>query len=81
MPARWKAAQRKKALGKFGDALADRRYALGISQEELGHRCGLHRNYIGYLERGETNPTVLTLLALAEGLECRPSDLLRTPFS
>lgn len=42
----------------------------GLSQEELGGKAGLHRNYIGYLERCTKDPTVTTIekLALALGV-------------
>lgn len=36
-----------------------------LSQEELGHRCGLHRTYISSLERGERNVGLLNILTLA----------------
>jgi transcriptional regulator with XRE-family HTH domain len=40
-----------------------------MSQEALGFAAGLHRNYVGALERGETNPTFVTLMRVAHGLE------------
>jgi transcriptional regulator with XRE-family HTH domain len=40
-----------------------------MSQEALGFAAGLHRNYVGALERGETNPTFATLMRVAHGLE------------
>jgi transcriptional regulator with XRE-family HTH domain len=50
----------------------------GLSQEELGYRAGLHRNYVGAIERGEINPTFRVLLKLATGL-CMPlSELIAT---
>ncbi len=69
-------ANREMTLRKFGRSLASRRKALGLTQEEVAEKCGLHPNYIGGLERGERNPTLLTLLALAPALKCRPGDLL-----
>lgn len=39
-----------------------------MSQEALGFAAGLHRNYVGALERGETNPTFVTLMRVAHGL-------------
>ncbi|AVS80329.1 XRE family transcriptional regulator [Paracidovorax avenae] len=52
------------------------RIANGWSQEELADRCGLHRTYIGAIERGERNITVLTLYKLAGALGCDVADLL-----
>jgi transcriptional regulator with XRE-family HTH domain len=53
----------------LGAALRDLRYRRVISQEDLGFRAGLHRNYIGAIERGEINPTFRTLLRLVSGLD------------
>ena len=52
------------------------RKAKGLSQEELGERADLHRNFVGMLERGERNPTLVTLFRLADGLGVAPGDLL-----
>lgn len=51
----------------FGRIIAGKRKQLGISQEELAYRCGVHRTYIGAIERGEKSPTLTTI---DEGL-CR----------
>ncbi len=47
----------------------------GLSQEEVGHRARLHRNYVGAVERGEVNATFRTLLRLSTGLRIKLSDL------
>jgi transcriptional regulator with XRE-family HTH domain len=47
-----------------------------LSQEELGHRAALHRNYVGAIERGEINPTFRVLLKLAVGLDTPLSTLI-----
>jgi transcriptional regulator with XRE-family HTH domain len=68
---------RERVLKEFGRALASLRQEANMSQEELAARSGLHRTYIGGLERAERNPTVMTLMALANGLDVLPSELLR----
>jgi transcriptional regulator with XRE-family HTH domain len=52
------------------------RTALGLSQEELAARAGLHRNYVGMIERLERNPTLTAIEGLAKGLKVRPSELV-----
>lgn len=52
------------------------RIAAGISQEALADRCGLHRTYIGAIERGERNVTLKTLERIAAGLNVDPCALL-----
>ena len=42
---------------------------MGISQEELAFRCGVHRTYIGAIERGEKSPTLTTIEKIAKGLD------------
>lgn len=55
------------------------RREMGISQEELGFRCDLHRTYISGVERGVRNPTVSVLERLANALGVAPMQLLETP--
>ena len=70
----------KKAAGKLNKNLARNlriaRATQDISQEELALRCGLHRTYIGAVERCERNITLRTLELLAKGLGMNPIDLL-----
>jgi transcriptional regulator with XRE-family HTH domain len=49
---------------------------LGLSQEELAGRAGLHRTYIGSIERGERNLAVGNLFALADALKVDVAGLL-----
>lgn len=48
----------------------------GFSQEELAEQCGLHRTYIGSVERHERNVTLSTLEVLASTLGVTVPDLL-----
>lgn len=53
----------------LGVAIKRERSALGISQEELAHRAGLHRTYVSDLERGTRNPSVESIEKLAHALQ------------
>jgi CheY-like chemotaxis protein len=50
-------------------AIKSARSALGISQEELAARAGLHRTYVSDIERGARNPSLESVAKLAEALE------------
>lgn len=64
------------ALDALGAEVRRRRIELGLTQDVLGERAGIHRNYVGMLERGERNATVLTLLRVAKALGVPASSLL-----
>ena len=53
------------------------RNANGLSQEGLADQCGLHRTYIGSVERCERNVTLATLELLAQALKTTVPDLLK----
>ena len=55
---------------RFGDAIRERRTALGLSQEELAEGVGCHRNYMGRIERGEQNITLDMMARVAKALGC-----------
>lgn len=55
-------------LKKFGDRVRAERKKLGLSQEELSFRSGLHRTYIGMIERAEKNITLVNIEKIAKGL-------------
>ena len=61
----------------FGRVIRQRREAIAMSQETLGAETELSRNYIGMIERGETNPTLLVLHALAVALQTSMSALIQ----
>jgi transcriptional regulator with XRE-family HTH domain len=73
IPARPVASPNLTALGAAARELRARR---GLSQEWLGFKAGLHRNYIGAIERGEINPTFRTLVRLTSGLVLPLSELV-----
>jgi len=55
-------------LKVFGNHLRRLRMKKGLSQEKLAELAELHRTYLGGVERGERNPTLLTLVKIAQGL-------------
>jgi transcriptional regulator with XRE-family HTH domain len=62
-------------LVDLGHVLREIRVEARVSQEELSLRTGVHRNYVGGVERAERNPTVLTVAKLAEALGITMADL------
>jgi len=60
----------------LGIAIRNRRRSLSLSQEELGNRAGLHRTYVGSIERGERNITLFNMFRLARALETTPVNLI-----
>jgi len=61
---------------ELGRRVRELRMGLNISQEQLGDLSGLHRTYIGHLERGEVNPSLLNILKVAAALKIDAGDLL-----
>lgn len=53
----------------FGERVRARRLELGLSQESLAQRAGLHRTYVGSLERGERNVALINILKLGRALD------------
>jgi transcriptional regulator with XRE-family HTH domain len=62
-----------KALGKAVRAL---RKEADYSQESFADAVGLHRTYMGAIERGEQNLTIKNIVRVAETLKIKPSELL-----
>lgn len=62
---------------RFARLLKSERLARGVSQEALAELAGLHRTYVGSVERGERNVAVDNMEALANALGLDISDLLR----
>lgn len=59
---------------RFGEALRRLRIGRGLSQESLALKCGLDRTYIGGIERGERNVSLVNIKKIADGLGVSPKD-------
>jgi transcriptional regulator with XRE-family HTH domain len=68
-------AHPQRVLKSLGAALAEIRRDRGLTQEALSHATGVHRNYIGGIERGERSPTVATVAVLADALDVSMGEL------
>jgi transcriptional regulator with XRE-family HTH domain len=66
---------RSPAHAAFGQAVREARGRRGVSQEALGHECGLDRTYISGIERGERNPSLTNILKIAKALDTTAADL------
>lgn len=62
-------------LADFGEKIRTLRVKKGMSQEELADRAGVHRTYVGMIERGEKNITLKNIEKYAKALEVRISEL------
>lgn len=64
-------------LLQFGKNVQEYRRAQQISQEQLAESAGVHRTYIGMIERAEKNITLLNIAKIANALKISPSALLK----
>lgn len=60
---------------QFGERVRELRLAKGLSQEELAFKSGVHRTYLGGIERGERNPSLKNITAIAKALDVTLSEL------
>lgn len=63
-------------LIRFGERVRTERMRRGFSQEELGEKAGVHRTYVGMIERGEKNITLLNIEKFSRALGVRISVLV-----
>ena len=66
----------RRYLERVGFRVRERRQAAGLTQAQLADRCGLHRTFIGSVERGERNVALLSLRRIAQALRVSPVELL-----
>jgi transcriptional regulator with XRE-family HTH domain len=64
------------ALVGIGQAIRGLRAEAGLSQEALAHEAGVDRSYMGGIERGEHNMTIINLVRISRCLQISVSELL-----
>ena len=66
-------------LQRVGFRVRERRLQRDLTQAALAEKCGLHRTFIGSVERGERNVALLSLRKIAAALRVTPAELLADP--
>jgi transcriptional regulator with XRE-family HTH domain len=64
-------------LVKFGEKIRAKRAELQLSQEELAEKAGVHRTYIGMIERAEKNITLVNIQKIAKALGVPLDELMK----
>jgi len=68
---------KKDLLIKFGNRVREQRLKLGLSQEALASRAGVHRTYVGMIERAEKNITLTNIEKIAKALNLSLNEITR----
>lgn len=68
---------KKEILIKFGERIKTLRKERGWSQEKLAEETGFHRTYIGMIERGERNPSLININVFAKTFGISISELIK----
>ena len=69
------AINQEKAQLRLGEIIRVKRKEMGYSQESFASYCGVHRTYMGAVERGERNISLLNIVRIANALKLQPSEL------
>ena len=68
----------KNILKQFAKRVREERKKMNLSQEKLADKAGLHRTYVGMIERAEKNITLLNIAKIAKALKISPDKLIKT---
>ena len=69
------AIDQEKAQQRLGRVIRGKRKEMGYSQEAFASYCGVHRTYMGAVERGERNISFMNIIRIANALKIKPSEL------
>ena len=62
---------------KFGKRMKELRVQQGLTQQMLADKIGVDRSYLGFLERGERNPSLEVIIKISKSLGVKPDELLK----
>lgn len=65
----------RRVLEQFGRRVRELRTQRGWSQEQFADECGLHRTYVGGIERGERNVSLVNIHRIAQALSIPVAEL------
>jgi transcriptional regulator with XRE-family HTH domain len=68
--------ERSRIVSQVGRAVKYHRNQMGLTQQELSEKMGFNRTYLGAIERGERNISLVTLINLSKNLEVSIVDLV-----
>jgi len=68
---------KKEVLIKFGNKVREERLRQNLSQEQLASKAGVHRTYIGMVERAEKNITLENIEKIAKALKLNLGDIFK----
>lgn len=68
---------KQEVLIKFGNKVREERLSLGLSQEELAARAGVHRTYIGMIERAEKNITLTNIEKITKAFKLSIDEIMK----
>jgi len=66
----------QKFLRRLGERIREQRIRQNLTQAQFGQKCGLHRTFVGSVERGERNLSILNLRLIARVLKVPLGELL-----
>lgn len=69
----------RRITNAIGKKIGELRKARGLSREQLSWEAGLNRGYVGFIERGDKKPSIISLAKIAKVLNVTLDELFRKP--
>ena len=66
---------KEEVFKRFGKNVKEARADIGLTQSELADKINIHKNYVGRIENGGSNPSLWMIYKIATALKKKPSEL------